>query len=103
MTCVNKNIPTRTPKEYRTDNKEQISRKGKEYYEKNIDSIRRKTSKYKVDNKDKVNAYNREYKKQKTHCDCGSVYRKTDKKRHEDSKRNQKYLLSIEGEQIQYK
>ena len=39
MNCVNKNIPGRTHKEYREDNKEAIGIKHKEYYDANKEGV----------------------------------------------------------------
>jgi len=43
---LNKNIPTRTDKEYREDNKEKINQKQKEYYENNKEKIAEKQKQY---------------------------------------------------------
>lgn len=55
--CVNKNIPNRTIKEYRHDNKDKISEYQKEYREDNKDKIKQ----YQQDNRDKINERKREY------------------------------------------
>lgn len=60
--CVNKNIPTRTIREYQQDNKEQIK------------------------------AYKKEYNKQKHICICGSVYRKDSKSRHIKTKKHKQFV-----------
>lgn len=59
--CVNKIVVGRTPKEYK--------------------------KKYRDENKQKISEKN----KQKYTCECGSVFRKSDKSRHEKSKKHQKY------------
>ena len=59
--CVNKNIPGRTPKEYREDNKEKIKEKDKKYYQANKEKIKEKYKKYYQENIEKIN----EWKKQK--------------------------------------
>ena len=69
--CCNKKIPTRTPKEYREDNKEKLKEKKKEYNEANKDKIKEKM-------------------KVKITCECGSTYRKYDKTQHEKSKKHHK-------------
>jgi hypothetical protein len=67
--CVNKNIPTRTMKEWNDDNKEKIKEYrdvnkekkweyNKEYYYKN----REKLKEYYYNNKEKLCEYNKEYK-----------------------------------------
>ena len=76
--CVNKSIPLRTDKEYQNDNREKILQKHRDYYEKN---------KERIAEKDMV----------KITCKCGSIYRRSDKSRHEKSKKHLKYLDSING------
>lgn len=74
--CVNKNIPTRTDKEYRNDNIEKIKQYAndnkeirkeykKEYYEKNIEKF-----------------------KEKFNCECGGKYTYSTKQRHLKSKKH---------------
>tara|TARA_R110001592_G_scaffold340298_1_gene628392 strand:+ start:40 stop:783 length:744 start_codon:yes stop_codon:yes gene_type:complete len=65
--CVNKNIPTRTDKEYREINKDKM----KEYYEINKDKIKEYHKEYYEDNQDNYKEYKKknrdkikEYKKQ---------------------------------------
>ena len=67
---LNNNIPGRTEKEYKKDNKEKI----KEYY-----IINKKE--YYLNNKNEIN----EKKKEKIICECGSEIRKSDLKRHQQS------------------
>lgn len=50
MECVNKNIPTRTKKEYRNDNKEKL----KAYYIKYRENHKEKIKQYKKQNKEKI-------------------------------------------------
>jgi hypothetical protein len=78
MKCVNKSIPLRTDKEYQNDNREIILQKHRDYYDKH---------KERIAEKDKV----------KITCECGSIYRRCDKSRHEKSKKHIKYLDSING------
>lgn len=44
--CVNRNVPTRTRKEYYEENKEILLEKNKEYYEKNKEKILERNKKY---------------------------------------------------------
>ena len=78
--CINKQIPLRTKKQYRQDNKEKIKDikkiyykdnkdKIKEYYEDNKDKIKEyyennkdKIKKYKEQNKDKIKEYQKLYR-----------------------------------------
>jgi len=55
--CVNKQIPNRTKKEYRQDNKEQILEKWKQYRQDNKEIISKQTKQYQLDNKEKIKDY----------------------------------------------
>jgi hypothetical protein len=74
LKCVNKNIPDRTKKEYREDNKDKLKEKEyrennkdkikenyKKYYYNNIDKLKEKNKEYKEENKDKIKEYRKEY------------------------------------------
>ena len=74
--CVNKVIPGRTMKEHYHDNKGELLEKQKQY---------RKNNKEKISEKRKV----------KISCNCGSVFRKSDKARHCQSLKHQNYINSI--------
>lgn len=54
LDCVNKKIPGRTPKEWRSDNSDIIRRNKKQHYEKNKEQILEKGNKYYVENKSKI-------------------------------------------------
>lgn len=73
---LNKIIPTRTQKEYRNDNKEQIKEKKKEYYEKNYEQ-----------NKEKLY--------EKFECECGGKYIYQNKSIHFKTKKHLDYLNKI--------
>ena len=118
MECVNKVIPGRTPKEYYEDNKDKIKEyqkeyhKGyqkkyyndneekikeyyKEYYNDNKEKIKKQTKEYREQNKEKIKEKNKKYYNdnkekinQKITCECGSTFKKSDKKRHEQSKKH---------------
>ena len=60
--CVNKTIPTRTRKEYREDNKSEITEYNKEYYEKNKEKENLRCKKYKEENKEKIRAQVKQYR-----------------------------------------
>jgi hypothetical protein len=85
--CVNKNIPGRTDKEYRDDNKD----KYKEYREDNKDKLKAYKQQYDLLNKEKIS----EKGKVQIVCDCGTTHRKWDKNRHQKSKKHQNYLLTL--------
>ena len=100
--CVNNNIPNRSPKEYREDNKEKLKIKRKEwnslpktkenrqnYYNKFKVSIAEKMKKYNQDNKEKIKAHNSiPYE-----CECGSKIQLTEKARHQRSKKHLNFFV----------
>ena len=51
---LNSQIPNRSQKQYREDNKDKIKEKVKEYYEDNKEKIKEKDKQYREDNKDKI-------------------------------------------------
>jgi len=67
--CCNKNIPTRTQKEWNIDNKEKIKEYQKEYqkeytkeyYEKNKDALKKHDKKYYEKNKDQIRERHKKY------------------------------------------
>lgn len=81
---LNFEIPSRTHKEYREDNKDKIKEKYIIYYENNKDKLR---SKYE-NNKDIIN----EKRKEKYICECGNCLRISDRERHFKTKKHQEYL-----------
>jgi len=113
LKCVNKEIPGRTNKEWRTDNKDKvklynekwrnnngniINKKNKEYREKNKEKLKEIKKKYRDENKDKI----KEYTKIKITCDCGSELRKADILRHKKTQKHKVYefLKEIEDSNI---
>jgi hypothetical protein len=59
--CVNKNIPTRTDKEYRETYKEELKEKAKEYYEANKDKRKEYIKKWKEAHKEEILKQKKEY------------------------------------------
>ena len=51
--CINKNIPTQTPEEYRAINKVKIAKNNAEYRLKNIDKMNETHANYRLNNKEK--------------------------------------------------
>ena len=99
---LNKHIPTRTEKEYYDDNKERLLEKQKKYYEENKDTILERNKEYYEDNKDKILEEKKEYYKEnkdkineKMTCECGSIFRKSDKARHLKTKKHQNYINAL--------
>jgi hypothetical protein len=77
---LNKNIPTRTDKEYWNINKERINQQNKENYYKNIEQRKQ----YREANKAKI----KEYKSEKLICEyCGCESTKNHLKRHQNTKK----------------
>jgi len=113
MKCINRNIPMRTNKQYREDNKEKIQQyqhdnkeKKKQYRQDNKEKIKEKMEVYREINKDilikKMALYretNRdklnEKKKEKILCQCGSLVSQTNKARHEKSPKHIEFILNV--------
>ena len=62
LECVNKNIPTRTKKEWRQDNKADISEKQKIYRQDNKAEISEKQKIYRQDNRNNKLEYDKNYR-----------------------------------------
>ncbi len=91
--CINKNIPTRTHKEYREDNKDKRLEYNKKYNEKNKDKIKEYKKEYHENNKDKIN----EKHKQKIECEyCKSIVTKCHLKRHQKTLKCLKFQSLID-------
>ena len=85
---LNKQMPSRSTKEWREVNKVIIVKKGKEYYKKNKVVIAEKTKEYYENNKVLI----AEKGSKKYTCECGSTIRKDYKSKHEKSKKHMKFL-----------
>jgi hypothetical protein len=103
--CVNKQIPSRTLKEYYKQNKDRIKAKNKEYWDQNRNELLETVKKYYKKNKDKFQHKSKEYyeenkdrilvnQKTKVTCECGSVVNKSSLVRHKRTKKHQAYLES---------
>jgi ribosome-interacting GTPase 1 len=95
LTCVNKNIPGRTDKQYREDTKHIRVEYIKQYKEENKDKISKQRKQYKEDNKDSLKSKNAEYyqkiKEQRTEpilCECGCTIQSIGKRMHQRSKKH---------------
>lgn len=62
--CINKNIPTRTLKEYLEVNKDTILKKKKEHYEANKEELLKKNKEYREANKEAISKHRKEYQKE---------------------------------------
>ena len=87
---LNKQVPTRTGKEWREANKETINAKYKQHYEEHKDTIRAKQKQYREANKETINAKQNE----KHECACGGRFTHVHRARHFKSKKHQDYLSS---------
>ena len=113
-TCLNKDIPCRTKKEYRQDNKEYIKEQKKEYYQNNKEYYKEQKKEYYENNKEHILEKRKEYcednkeriiegkkvwyennkekisenNKKKFNCNCGSVIRIHDKSKHLKTKKH---------------
>jgi len=104
--CVNKRVEGRTRKEYREDNKQKRLEYLKKYRQANIEKISEKEKEYREQNREKMQELQKQYYeankqklleklKEKITCECGSVVRKSDIRRHEKSIKHQNYLKTI--------
>ena len=75
--CINKKIPTRAQNEYM-----------KIYRDNNKDKILNYQKIYNDNNKEKI----KERKGKKITCECGSIYRKSDKSRHENTNKHVEFI-----------
>jgi hypothetical protein len=76
---LNSEIPSRTQKEYREDNKEKIKEFGKQYYQDNKQKILQQRKQYELDNKQKI----KERECKKIECPiCKCMVKKYQFKRH---------------------
>ena len=103
LDCCNKVVAGRTRGEHYQDNKGKIREREKKYYEINPEKAKMKSKKYYDKNKDKIAAKGKIYrdsnkekikarKNQKSQCECGSIYRRSDKLRHFRTKKHREYM-----------
>jgi adenylate kinase family enzyme len=91
LKCVNKNIPTRTDKEYREDNKEILKQYHKQYNKDNVEKIK----KYYEENKEVMLEQNKQY-----HKDNKEVISEQKKQYYENNKEQQKERYKNNREKI---
>ena len=125
MDCVNKQIPTRTKKEwteenkdyykiyqkqYHQDNKDHLNQIKKEYREKNKDHLNQKKKEYRENNREKIKIQHkkfreknletiREKQKEKFNCECGGKFTFSNKSTHLKSKKHIKFSHSLQTSQ----
>ena len=90
--CINKNIPTRTIKEWKEANKEHLQAydkiHNKKYYEEHKEEILVKQKIYNEKNKEKIIKYRNEL----YNCECGGKYKYNHKARHLKSLKHNNYI-----------
>ncbi len=95
---LNKNIPSRTDKEYYKDNKEKFKEKSKDYYQNNQEYIKEYNKEYYNNHKEKKKEYYENNKKkinekrsEKINCECGGKYTHNNKSIHFNSQKHQNF------------
>jgi hypothetical protein len=84
--AVNKNIPSRTSKEYYNENREEILKKQNKYNNDNRDKINAGFKKYREANSEKISAKNKKYRE--------ANKEKINAKRRENYQKNREALIS---------
>jgi hypothetical protein len=121
LDCVNRNIPSRTNKEYYQDNKTFLLNKQNQYYQDNKETIKVKNKDYKNEHIDYYIEYNNKYREknqelikelkkqyyeenkneilkkqcEKLECGCGGIYSKCHQSRHNKTKKHINYLTTL--------
>jgi uncharacterized membrane protein YheB (UPF0754 family) len=95
--CVNKQVPLRTEKEWKEDNKKQIAEYKKKYNQEHVKEINEKNKKYYEEHKEQKKEYY-EVNKKKFNCPCGGKYIFKNTRNHEKTIKHQNYLKEILGE-----
>ena len=86
--CINKNIPSRTPKEYKAHNKDKIKEYQKDWRIENKDKIKETMKEYREQNKEKAKVYredNKDNLNQIYNCVCRLCFQIRERSRHEKS------------------
>jgi hypothetical protein len=100
---VNKNIPSRSRKEYRNDKKDKIKEYQKHYCYNNKEKLNKNAKEYHDIHKVKINEYQKDYRdnnkdklnknaKQKYTCECGGNYTHANKSQHNKTTKHIKYI-----------
>jgi len=102
-TCVNRNIPCRSPKEYREANKEKLQEYFKNYNTINSDKKKEYLKIYNESNKEKLQEKKKEYRAKnksminaKVKCECGCLIVKRNLRQHRGFKRHSELLKNLE-------
>ena len=107
--CINKTIPSRTAKEWREDNKDELILKSKEYRSDNKEVLTINKKIYYEDNKEKICLKSKEYRsnnkeivsikdklrrnKEKITCLCGSIIATYNTRKHEKTKKHLNFII----------
>lgn len=89
--CVNLTIPTRTPKEYKEDNRDKIDKYMEQWRHENKEHMKNYSKKYRQERY--------EYRHEKFECECGGKYIRTLKSQHLKTKKHQRWLESQTNKQ----
>ena len=111
LKCVNKNIPSRTNKEYRNDNKERLKIKTQEYRDNHKERIKIKIQEYRDNHKEEIKIRDKKYREanldkihalnnKKTDCPCGGSYTHCHKALHLRTLKHQNYIKSLNDIEI---
>jgi hypothetical protein len=107
QSTLNKNIPTRTDKEYYKQyyeqNKEEIRKQRKQYREEHEEEISEYYKQYREEHKEEISEYKKQYREehkeeirekanQNFDCECGGKYTHSTKSRHLKTKKHLGYL-----------
>jgi hypothetical protein len=84
---LNSLVPSRSPKEYTFDHKEHKKQYLELYRENHKEQIKKKSTQYNVANKEHI----RTQQKTVIYCECGSLYTRCNKLRHERSEKHTEY------------
>jgi hypothetical protein len=85
---VNRCIAGRSHKEWIDEHKEELKIKNKEYRDTHKEERKKVKKEYYDNNKEEINIK----RSQKINCECGSIYRITDKARHIKTKKHQDFI-----------
>ena len=100
---LNSQRASRSQKEWRSDNKEQLVEKRKKYYANNKENIAKQKKKYDADNKNKISEYKKQYRAvnkekfaEKINCDCGCIITKGAEYNHKKSPKHKQLMEQLD-------
>jgi len=95
---LNRQLPTRTTKEWVKDNKETVKEYFKQYRQDNKEKYKQYSKQSYENGKERHKQYyqdNKERLKQKINCECGSIYTRGNTARHFKTTKHQNYINLI--------